>query len=536
MSRQHLATIGQIRLGRGSLELPSQHTPAHLFSLAGVFRRVITLASPVDNSVWLFGPVIKASQVDKVFAKISAQLRRIFQTGISEAGEGASLQNQPTVRLWHLLALVTGSVWRWVRRIAREIGVGLLPRPLPAPAEERSHGTGTRLSTPLQPYLPLVAVGIPLLALLLTFLFLWRTHVQSSTASTRYLQQAQEVLSLANQPNTDRTTVRIYLESALAQIDAALAQHPDQRATLEWREEVQRRLDLLNQTSHLNFIHTLYQYPAQSEPGRVLEVQDTIFVLDRGTNRLYHHRLDATGQSLVQSETMVLLQQGQKLDGKTVEALMDIVWLFQNNSAQLLALDQAGTLWAYTPRSGVQALSMPGLGDTKPNRQWRLSSYGGRLYVLVPQQRQVFRYTITEGAIGPPDAYFPPSTEIDFTGVRELAIDGYVYLLWENGLIRRFLGGEEQPFSISLPDQPLGYASALFARPDEETAHLYIVDRVQHRVVQLSKGGELIRQLKARDLVFFTDLRYLFADEAHGRFLVTDGTRLLLVEVPPLTM
>ena len=488
---------------------------------AGVaWESVVALAPTADSSAWLIGPASEASEVQELVGGIPPRARQVMYA-------------KPPVAQVQSLSRAAGGVWGWISQAGREVGEGVLPRPLFAPPEQRAQGMGPHLGTLLQPYLPLVALAIPLLVLLFTGLLYWRTQAEGGTEFAAYFRQAQKALSIAARPDTDQAAARVYLQSALAQIDAALALRPGQKDAQELQWEVQRRLDLLNRVTRLIFIHTLYEYPPQSEPSRVLEAEGVIYVLDRGTNRVYRHRLDESGQSLTEEETVVLLQQGEEVEGKAVGAMVDMVWLPTDEGGRLLILDQKGTLWAYALGREVRALTLPGL-DVSSETGWRLASYRGRLYVLVPEQGQVLRYPTRGNTFESPEVYFPPSTGVDLSGVRDMAIDGYIYLLWEMGLVRRFLGGEEQPLSILLPDAPLSQTPALFARPDEEAAYLYLVDTAQQRVVQLTKEGELVRQLRAQAPYLFTDLRGLFVDEAQSRLLVTDGHRLLLAEVPPL--
>lgn len=497
------------------------------------WEALVALAATADSSAWLIGPASEAQKVRQPAEGIPPQARRMMHVVQPVAQVHLRQPDRPAASRWRPLSREAGKVGRWISRAGREIGKGVLPRLLPSPAKQRNQGVGTHLGTLMQPYLPLVALGIPLLVLLLTGLLYWQIQRESGTAFAVYLRQTQEALSIASRLDTEPAAVQVYLQSALAQIDAALALRPGQKEAQELRGEVQRRLDLLNRVTRLAFIHTLYQYPPGSEPGRVLGVEGAIYVLDRGANRVYHHRLDRSEQSLSQGDTVVLLQQGQEVGGKTVGTLADIAWLPADGGGRLLILDQEGTLWVYAPASGAQALALPGL-DISSGAGWQMASYEGRLYVLAPEQGQVLRYPPRGKGFEEPEGYFPPGAGVDLNSVRDMAIDGYIYLLWERGLVRRFLGGQEQPLPILLPDVPLGQTPALFARPDEEAAYLYIVDAVQQRVVQLTKEGELVRQLKARDPDFFTDLRGLFVDEAQGRLLVTDGQRLLLAEVPPL--
>ena len=497
------------------------------------WESVAALAPTADSSAWLIGPASEASEVYKLVEGIPLQARQVMRVVQPVAQVQLRQWDRPAASYWRSLSQAAGGVWRWISRAGREIGEGVLPRPMPASVEQQGQEMGLHMGTLLQPYLPLVALGIPLLALLLTGLLYWQTQVEGGAEFGAYLRQAQEALSIAVQPDTDKAAARVHLQSALAQTDAALALRPGRKDALELRREVQRRLDLLNLVTRLAFIHTLYEYPSQSEPGRVLEAEGAIYVLDGGANRVYHHGLDESGQSLAEEDTAILLQQGEEVGGKTVGALADMTWLPRDGGGRLLILDQEGALWAYSPGSEVQALALPGL-DISSGAGWRMASYGGRLYVLVPERGQVLRYFPRGSGFGPSEVCFPPDAEVDLSGVRNMAIDGYIYLLWEKGLVRRFLAGEEQPLPILLPDVPLGNTLALFARPDEEAAYLYIVDAAQQRVVQLTKEGELIQQLKAQGSDLFTDLRGLFVDEAQGRLLVTDGHRLLLAEVPPL--
>ena len=497
------------------------------------WEALVALAPTADSSAWLIGPASEASEIHAPAEGITPQARQVMRATQPEAQAQSRRSEQPARSPWQSLSRAGRGMWEWFGRVGREVGEGVLPREVPPPARRGARDMGTRLGNLIQPYLPLVALGIPLLVLLLTGLLYWSTQVEGGTEFATYLRQAQEAIAIATQPGTDEATARVHLQSALTQIDAALTLRPGREDAQKLREEAQHRLDVLNKVTRLAFIHSLYEYPPGSQPSRVLEVEGTIYVLDRGTNQVYHHILSRSGQSLVEGETKVLLRQGQEVDGELVGPLADMAWLSSDKGGRLLILDQQGLLLAYTPGSGVGRLTLPGL-EEGAGMVRRLATYGGRLYVLAPEQGQVLRYYPTENGFGQPEFYFPSAAEIDLSGVADMAIDGYVYLLWESGLVRRFLAGKEQPLLILLPDEPLGQTTALFARPEGEAAFLYVVDAERQRVVQLSKEGKLIRQLKAQDSTLFTDLHGLFVDEAQGRMLITDGRQLLLAEVPPL--
>jgi hypothetical protein len=498
-----------------------------------VWKSVVTLAPASDSSAWLIGPASEAGETRERTAAVTAQTRHAMYPAQPAAQTRHATHAALPVAQPRPLSRVARRLWRWSSQVAKEIAEGVLPGPLSISGEGLGQDElDTRPSVLLQPYLPTVALGIPLLALVLTGLLYWQTHVEASTESTAYLNQAMRALSAASQSDADQDAVRVYLESAMAHIEAALALRPGRRDAQELREDAQTRLDVLNRVTRLDYVTVLHEYPPHGKPGRVLQAQGAIYVLDRQANRVYRHHLNASGKALVESSTVILLHEGQEMGETTVGALADMLWLPADDAGRLLILDQEGTLWAHAPDGGMQPLALQGLGSGSAG-DWRLSRYEERLYVLVPHQDQVLRYRPTGSSFGEPETYFPSGQGPDCSGVSDMAIDGHIYLLWERGLIRRFLGGMEQDLSISLPDGRLSLTPALFARPDEEAAHLYIADAAQQRVVQLTKGGELVRQLKARDHSLFTNLRGLFVDETHGRLLVTEGNRLLLAEVPP---
>jgi len=497
---------------------------------------ITSLAPPAGSSAWLIGRAPEAPDVHEPAKREQASVYPSMRPAQTTPHVQLHRKDRLGASLHGMLSQTTGSAWRWIAQTLGEIGRSILPRPLPSPTRETKRRVDSSLSAWLQPYLPPLALGIPLMALLLTGLFYWQKQAEISAQSMAFLHRARQILSITHEPGTDQAAVRIYLQSALAHLDAALVLRPNRKEAQELREKVQAQLDQVDRVTRLAFIRALYQYPHQSKPARVLEAQGAIYVLDRGANRVYRHRPGSSGRFLIQGGTEILLQQGQQVEGKTVGALVDIGWLPPDNGeGRLLVLDLQGTLWSYAPRDGIRALALPGLERDGLSGGWRLASYAGHIYVLAPQQKQVLRYALRGHTLGPPEAYFPPGIELDLTGVSDIGADGYVYLLWAQGILRRFLGGEEHPFPILLPDVALSYTPALFARSDGETSYLYILDAAQRRVVQLTKEGGYVRQLKAKDPSLFTDLRSLYVDEAHGRLLVTDGHRLLLVEIPPLT-
>ncbi|MBC7225396.1 MAG: hypothetical protein H5T59_14165, partial [Anaerolineae bacterium] len=191
-----------------------------------------------------------------------------------------------------------------------------------------------------------------------------------------------------------------------------------------------------------------------------------------------------------------------------------------------------GRILSWQPNWGPQPVQVYG------TENWRapslLSSFTqGRLYVLDPPQRQILRYIPTaEGYTSPPEKYFVAEEGEDLQGVVDLAIDGFVYLLYADGRIAKYEMGQPTPFVAQPPPDGWKGVTALFTGPDTGTSsvvrHLYVADADGRRVVRLSKEGEFICQYVApdEDAEALADLRGLFVDEEQGLMFLVSGRTL----------
>jgi hypothetical protein len=158
-----------------------------------------------------------------------------------------------------------------------------------------------------------------------------------------------------------------------------------------------------------------------------------------------------------------------------------------------------------------------------------VASYNGRFYLLDVQSNQILRYKPTpDGYSEPPEDYL--KTSVDLGGVVDMAIDGSIYLLYANGTILKFFGGDPIPFELKGLGEPLKTPTSLFT--DEQTNFIYVADPGNRRILQLRKDGELFRQFKLTNGNAFEDVKGLFVDEAGGRLYILSGKALYLAEIP----
>ena len=311
----------------------------------------------------------------------------------------------------------------------------------------------------------------------------------------------------------------------------------DQPEVAELRTQMAAKADELGNVQRLYYLPQLRQY---TDPGTNLKgitVQGVeVYVLDAGNDRVYHHRLDDLGESLLpDDDTLVLVSRGQAVDEISTAELLDMTWMPTGGNRQtsdLLILNSTGLLeyhpnWGLTTSAlaGSEALVLPAA----------VSSYFGNFYVLDPKANTLLRYLPTaDGYSAPPESYFPVDKPVDLTNAVDLAIDGAIYVLFSDGRIVKYLSGEATEFNLNGLDQPLNSPVSIFTAPNEELQYVYVADAGNQRIVQLNKDGSFVRQFKPRpgEAVSFANLQDIYVDEIGGRLYILDSNNLYVGNIP----
>jgi hypothetical protein len=379
-----------------------------------------------------------------------------------------------------------------------------------------------------------LAVAIPLIVALLVGVVYLQKGKAREAHFVELVEQAKAKHALAlNEP--DKPIARGLLHEAQGLLTEAQTLKLEEPVVSELQEEIQTTLDEINNVVKLYWVGALQEYDDPgSNPGRVIVNGIDIYVLDKGTNRVYKYLLNEIGDGLQDLDVdSVLLRKGDQRGDIVVSDLVDTVWMSVGSGRQtsnLLVLESGGSLLEYDPVFGVGVLPVGG----KDN--WRypqlIGSYFGNLYLLDSQSNQIFKYlpTADGGYSNPPAAWF--QIDVDLAGVVDMAIDGYIYLLYADGRILKFMGGELEPFEQTELDEPLRGPTAIFTSPDEETKFLYVADAGNGRIVQFSKEGQFIRQFKAAETGVFDQLKSLHVDEIGSKFYILNGNTLYMANIP----
>lgn len=169
------------------------------------------------------------------------------------------------------------------------------------------------------------------------------------------------------------------------------------------------------------------------------------------------------------------------------------------SAAVALTVDDNHLLLMYADKSIIvnvkDETSAPG-NVARPGGAAAMAGYFKNIYALVPGEGKIWRWKEQEGKYGPPQNWLKEN--YDLANAVDLAVDGSLYLLRENGEISVFENGKlARRLALTLLE-PLG------PRPRLHTGaalkHLYIFDPGRQRIIQLDKNGELRVQYVAPEL------------------------------------
>jgi hypothetical protein len=379
-----------------------------------------------------------------------------------------------------------------------------------------------------------LAMAIPLIVALFVGVVYLQWGKAREARFVELVEQAEASHALAL-TTSDKPAARRLLHEAQGFLTEAQTLKPEDPVVGGLQEEIQAALDKINNVVKLYWIGALQRYDDPgSNPGRVIVSGIDVYALDRGTDRVYKYLLNEVGDGLQGLDVdPVLLRKGDQREDIVVSDLIDMVWMSVGSGRQtsnLLVLESGGSLLEYDPVFGLTVLPV---GDKD---KWRypqlIGSYFGNFYLLDSQANQIFKYlpTADGGYSNPPEAWL--QVDVDLVGVVDMAIDGYIYLLYADGRILKLMGGELAPFEQTELDEPLRGPTAIFTSPDEDTKFLYVADAGNRRIVQFSKEGQFIRQFRPAEAGVFDQLKSLHVDEIGSKFYILSGNSLYMANIP----
>ncbi|MDY7041412.1 MAG: hypothetical protein SVX38_11165, partial [Chloroflexota bacterium] len=359
-----------------------------------------------------------------------------------------------------VLAVMLDGLRRLLVRILPGRGEAAPQSARPAQARGARSGTGS-------PLVVWMAAAIPIIVVLLVVGMYWRQGSNRQAEFAELLAQARDEYDQARINEEDVPVAREHYRQALSLAGSALAMRENDPTAQEIQRQAQDALDRIDNVYRLYDLTPLYTYTESgSAPGELISDGQNIFVLDRGTGQVYHHVFNELGSDL--QETTVIVQKGQAVDGAATGDLIDMVWRpdgGDHHRGSLFILDGNGRLLEYDPIfSTVVALPLGGLD------QWRspqaVSTYFDQtktnFYILDTGLNQILKYVPTENLYEDAPTGYVTAEDLDLSGAVDMAINGYVYLLYGDGRVQKLYTGQIEDFALNGLADPLNSPSAIF--------------------------------------------------------------------------
>ncbi|MBI4033228.1 MAG: hypothetical protein HY377_01830 [Candidatus Blackburnbacteria bacterium] len=180
----------------------------------------------------------------------------------------------------------------------------------------------------------------------------------------------------------------------------------------------------------------------------------------------------------------------------------------------------------------------------KPDTEWgeiaKIGVFGGNIYLLDKGSPSadstsslqagsgssaIWRYSSVEGGFGSRQAWLGKGVTPDFVRAVDIAIDGSIWVLVQDGKISKFTRGAIESFRITGLEQQLLNPTALYT--DEELDKIYVLDRDAKRIIELNKKGEYQKQYESEDIGAGRDI---VASQKEGKIFLLTETKVL--EIP----
>lgn len=263
----------------------------------------------------------------------------------------------------------------------------------------------------------------------------------------------------------------------------------------------------------------------QADPRVLVVAPDAEYVLNRAQGVV--ERISAENAT-----PRLVLALGQEVGGQTVGVLEDLAWLpHEGGGGRVVALDSAGHLWQVDGTPRPIALSPPP-AQASPAR---LAGQDGQLYLL-DRAGAITRYRLADADAGTATEGGPWIQGVDLAKAVDMAIDGAVFVLFEDGRIARFADGREAGFAVTGLEPALADPRGFFAGP--ALGRLLVADAGNGRIVDLSTGGTARARLLTMVVAGaqpgthladgrFTDLHAVWWQPDPGRLWIVAGAFLL---------
>jgi len=229
--------------------------------------------------------------------------------------------------------------------------------------------------------------------------------------------------------------------------------------------------------------------------------EETMVVLDKKNSALY--------QINIKSKSAKILGGGEKLAG-----------------AKLIAVSHEA-VYVLTDRGVIEIKIKNEKLKIDKDTEWGeivdMETFAGNLYLLDKTNGKIWKYLGTEAGFSGKSIYLSHDRG-PYRDNLSLAIDGSVWLTTEAGLFK-FTQGRKENFEIKGLEQALGRDLLIFT--DEDTKNLYLLDKINKRIVILEKNGNYQAQYQWPEM----DFSDMVVSEKEKKILLLSGSKIYSVNI-----
>jgi hypothetical protein len=361
----------------------------------------------------------------------------------------------------------------------------------------------------------LLAVGLAVAVVLLVVAFTVPDLMREGRVerSLTLLARAQETLAAAAD-ETEMARQRLLLEETRRLSTEAFRLDPQNFAAEEVRQLATVSLATLDAVFDLGPMETVITLSRQ--------LTGDIRIEDMTVADGYAFLLDAAGQRIIAvplagGTPVIVFEDGATYGGTPAKRPDFMTW--DEVSRRLLILDVERKLFELRPGGAPQPLAL------RRTNAWSsvaaIDAYDGNLYILDPRGNQVHRYRpAASGYDSEPGIAL--GGQAPLRGANGFAVEGDIFVVYDDGRVRRFQGGAQASLLFSGIDRPLISPRSIAVLPAEGI--VVVADTGNKRVVVAATGGAFRRQYVSNA---FTDLRAVAADPLAGQLYVVVGDALL---------
>ncbi len=396
--------------------------------------------------------------------------------------------------------------------------------PVPGTAPSRRAASGNLILTVL--LIPLVIVSIVVLS--------WVANV-GETKFEQCLSRLQEAANLAHSidSSNSRSTISAW-NATLQTADACAELRENDPFVASARQEAQANLDSISKVQRRVAVPLTNFEDAKISRLRLRNTD--MYALDERNDLVYRIKLSDDGTEVLLQEPVSMMRLGATYQNFTIGQIADIS--FDDYSGDLAMLDEKGTLLRCTPDFVLSCDVQSVLNADSWEKPIALTIWDRRLYILDSEGGQIWRYEPSGSAyVSAPREYFAGSAKPNLTNVVDFTIsdDGYVYILYADGVMKNYHGGLEQPFAFvnfNEGSEPASVRTEGFVLNESAfSPGFFLISRKARTIFETTVAGTLIDSYQAYDQDKFELMSAVVAYPEQNMLYVASGNTIFRIDM-----